>query len=48
MTLLLMSMGIHRFKCATIAEAEMLADCQVPHILMAYPLIGPNVQRFLR
>lgn len=47
MTLLLMSMGIHRFKCATIAEAEMLADCQVPHILMAYPLIGPNVQRFL-
>lgn len=47
MTLLLMSMGIHRFKCATIAEAEMLADCHAAHILIAYPLIGPNVQRFL-
>lgn len=47
MTLLLMSMGIRRFKCATISEAEMLADCRAPYILMAYPLIGPNVQRFL-
>ena len=27
-TRMMLSMGITRFKCATIAEAEMLADCQ--------------------
>lgn len=47
-TQLLMARGISRFKCATIAEAQMLADCGAAHILMAYPLVGPNVPRFLR
>ncbi len=47
MTRLLMAHGISRFKCATIAEAQMLADCGAAHILMAYPLVGPNVARFL-
>lgn len=47
MTRLLMSHGISRFKCATIAEAQMLADCGAAHILMAYPLVGPNIRRFL-
>lgn len=42
-----LAMGIARFKCATIAEAQMLADCGAPHILLAYPLIGPNIRRFL-
>ncbi|MEM1484322.1 D-TA family PLP-dependent enzyme [Oscillospiraceae bacterium PP1C4] len=47
MVKLQMQLGISRFKCATIAEAEMLADCGAPNILLAYPLVGPNIQRFL-
>jgi len=42
----LMRQGIERFKCATVAEAEMLARCGVKHILIAYPLVGPNIARF--
>jgi D-serine deaminase-like pyridoxal phosphate-dependent protein len=40
--------GITRHKCATIAEAEMLASCHVPDILLAYQLVGPNVVRMAR
>jgi D-serine deaminase-like pyridoxal phosphate-dependent protein len=40
--------GINRFKCATIAEAEMLAMSGVSEILVAYPLVGPAIGRFLR
>ena len=47
MVKLQMDMGITRFKCATIAEAEMLADCGVGEILLAYPLVGPNIRRFV-
>ncbi len=39
--------GITRFKCATIAEAEMLARCEARHVLLAYPLAGPSIQRFI-
>jgi len=46
-TRLMMAQGIARFKCATIAEAEMLADVGAPHILVAYPLVGPNIRRYL-
>ena len=41
-------LGINRFKCSTIAEAEMLAHCGAQHILLAYPLVGPMIPRFLR
>ncbi len=37
--------GITKFKCATIAEAELLADTGAKWILIAYQLVGPNVQR---
>lgn len=37
--------GITKHKCATIAEAEMLASAGVPDILISYPLVGPNVDR---
>ena len=37
--------GIDKQKCATIAEAEMLADCGCPDILIAYQLVGPNLER---
>ncbi len=39
--------GIAKLKCATIAEAEMLAQCGVQDILLAYQPIGPNQQRLL-
>ncbi len=34
--------GITKHKCATIAEAEMLAGVGVPDVLLAYNLVGPN------
>ena len=40
--------GIKRFKCATIAEAEMCAREGAAHVLVSYPLIGPAVAHFLR
>jgi D-serine deaminase-like pyridoxal phosphate-dependent protein len=40
--------GIRKQKCATIAEAEMLAVCGVPDILLAYPIVGPNCGRVAR
>ncbi|KAH0534179.1 hypothetical protein FGG08_007226 [Glutinoglossum americanum] len=39
--------GITRFKCATIAEAEMTAVAGALDVLIAYPLVGPNILRFL-
>ena len=39
--------GISKFKCATIAEAEMLAECQVRDVLLAYQPSGPNGSRLL-
>jgi D-serine deaminase-like pyridoxal phosphate-dependent protein len=40
--------GITKHKCATLAEAEMLADCGVKDVLLAYPLVGPNCQRMAK
>jgi D-serine deaminase-like pyridoxal phosphate-dependent protein len=40
--------GITKHKCATLAEAEMLAQCGVRDILLAYPLVGPNCGRMAR
>lgn len=39
--------GIRKFKCATIAEAEMLGECGAPDVLLAYPLYGPKLDRFM-
>ncbi len=39
--------GIDKAKCATIAEAEMLGQCGVADILLAYQPVGPNQQRML-
>jgi D-serine deaminase-like pyridoxal phosphate-dependent protein len=40
--------GIRKHKCATLAEAEMLAECGVTDVLLAYPMVGPNCRRFAR
>ena len=39
--------GLTKFKCATIAEAEMVAQCGGPDVLLAYQPVGPNVKRLL-
>lgn len=44
---LLLKAGIHRFKCATIAEAEMLAMEGAEDVLLAYQPIGPKLDRFI-
>jgi D-threonine aldolase len=43
-----MGVGITKHKCATLAEAEMLAGCGVPDVLLAYNLVGPNCGRMAR
>ena len=40
--------GIKRHKCATIAEAEMLAEAGVKDIFWAYNPVGPNIRRVVR
>lgn len=37
--------GITKHKCATFAEAEMLADAGVTDIFLSYNLVGPNIGR---
>jgi D-serine deaminase-like pyridoxal phosphate-dependent protein len=44
---LLLEVGITKHKCATIAEAEMLASIGAPDVLIAYPLVGPNPGRLV-
>lgn len=44
---LLLDAGVNKHKCATIAEAEMLASAGAPDVLIAYPLVGPNVGRLV-
>ena len=44
---LMLNAGISKFKCATIAEAEMLAQCSAKDVLLAYQPLGPKLQRFV-
>lgn len=39
--------GITKLKCATIAEAEMVAGCGIPDVLLAYQPVGPTQQRLV-
>lgn len=41
-------LGIVKHKCATIAEAEMIARAGGTDVLLAYPLVGPNIGRFVK
>lgn len=47
-TRLMMEAGIKKFKCATIAEAEMLGICKVPDALLAYQPTQPKLKRLLQ
>ncbi len=44
---LMMDAGITKFKCATIAEAEMLALIKAPDVLLAYQPAGPKMERLI-
>lgn len=43
-----LELGISKFKCATIAEAEMLAKSGAKWILIAYQMVGPNIARLFK
>ncbi|SDL70163.1 D-TA family PLP-dependent enzyme [Kriegella aquimaris] len=40
--------GIDKFKCATIAEAELLAQCGASDVLFAMQPVGANIDRFFK
>ena len=39
--------GISKYKCATLAEADMLGACGAADVLVAYPQVGPALQKFV-
>ena len=41
-----LALGITKFKCATLREMEMAAQCGAPDVLLAYQPVGPNVRAF--
>lgn len=45
---LLQAEGINKFKCATIAEAEMLGLAGAGDVLLAYQPVGPKIDRLLQ
>jgi len=45
---LLLETGVQKFKCATIAEAELLAICKAPDVLLAYQPVGIKIERLLQ
>lgn len=45
---MMLQAGITKFKCATIAEAEMLAQTGAQDVILAYQPVGPKVNRLLR
>lgn len=46
-TRLLLQAGIYKFKCATIAEADMLAALNASDVLLAYQPVGPKIERLV-
>ena len=45
---LMMDKGIRHYKCATIAEAEMLGVLKTPDVLIAHQLMGPKLDRLIQ
>jgi len=45
---MMIAAGISKFKCATIAEAEMLGMANAKDVLLAYQPVGPKLQRFIQ
>jgi D-serine deaminase-like pyridoxal phosphate-dependent protein len=40
-----LGLGVNKFKCATVSEAEMAAEAGVRDLLLAYQPVGPAIQR---
>lgn len=40
-----LELGITKHKCATLFEAAMLAGCNAPDVLIAYPIVGPAIKK---
>ncbi|GAB2811230.1 D-TA family PLP-dependent enzyme [Ferruginibacter profundus] len=47
-TAMMTAAGIRKFKCATIAEAEMLGMANAEDVLLAYQPVCPKLQRFIQ
>ena len=45
---MMLDAGITKFKCATIAEAEMLALIKAPDVLLSYQPVGPKANRLAK
>jgi D-serine deaminase-like pyridoxal phosphate-dependent protein len=45
---MMMQAGISKFKCATIAEAELLGICEATDVVLAYQPHGPKVKRLIK
>lgn len=45
---MMLAAGIRKFKCATIAEAELLGLCEAPDVVLAYQPHGPKVERLIK
>ncbi len=45
---LMQAVGINKFKCATIAEAELLGMNKAKDVLLAYQPVGPKIERLLK
>ncbi|OOQ62225.1 D-TA family PLP-dependent enzyme [Mucilaginibacter pedocola] len=45
---LMLGAGISKYKCATIAEAEMLGMAKAPDVLLAYQPNAPKLNRFIK
>ncbi len=45
---LMLQAGIYKFKAATIAEAELLANCGAQQVLLAYQAVGPKLERLVQ
>ena len=45
---LMIEAGIRKYKCATIAEAEILGQCKAKDVLLAYQPLGPKLNRFIQ
>ncbi|WP_374164026.1 D-TA family PLP-dependent enzyme [Arcticibacter sp. MXS-1] len=47
-TQIMLDAGIRKFKCATIAEAEMLGMVKADDVLLAYQPLGPKIDRLMQ
>jgi len=45
---LMQQAGLYKFKCATIAEAELLGQCGAADVLLAYQPVGANIERLMQ